>query len=144
MKVLNIHYPLSLQNNSKGKTNFTHRYSDDVPLTLFGKDVNQRLEKAFKNYDPKNEIPKKFIETIKETGNKVLTYFRKDGKTPDCELELSPSNKTLRTTFFDLDGKTKLLEYIAGNDGTERSVYYSPVSGEIIDEHIFKVKNTDK
>ena len=149
MRITNIYTPKGNFNNTQNKKalnqkkahsqiNFTRRYLDNDSLDLFPNDISARLEKAFKEFMQGKYTRPSFKETVKENGNKIVTYFQKDGKTPDYNIEFSPSNETLRTTYFDIDGKTKLMEYIKGENGIKKTVYYGASSGNVINEHIFK------
>ena len=121
---------------------FTRKYpSHDIELDLFGPNISERLEKAYVEFSKGiRRFKPEFEEKITESGNKVKTYFQKNTNIPSHTIEVDPSNEVVRTVYFDLDGKTKLMEFIKESDTLSKTLYYNPSDGKVIDEHIFKNK----
>lgn len=75
-------------------------------------------------YDNSYQIQSR-VNKFKKNGNKVKTYFQKDGKTPSYNVELTSQNKKVRSILFGKDGKTKLVETLYDKLGNAiKSLYY--------------------
>lgn len=132
----------NLYNNKQNKNiYFSGRiYPEDEIITIIPNFQN-KLEKALKNVGlfDKNRKPLSYCEKILETGNRLKTFFQKDGKTPSYTIEVNKNNKKVRSVFFDIDGKTKLEESIYDELGNiKKSLCYKKDGETVLIEKLYK------
>ena len=109
MKVFGVNYSKPQKSNYVRFSGRANSYDELITIIPDYKNALERAAQKVGFYD-KNPKPEPFVEALTKAGNKIRTFFQKDGKTPSYTVELNSKGEKIRSVFFDLDGKTPLYE----------------------------------